>query len=120
MRMETADSDSARAGREALSSFQKRTSQKARRHRFAQAFISFMNDVQVGLVVAVVLFAVGVAALFGLRMMGFENEGVALRHIVAGTDCMIAEMVDLAPAKLDEPGYWMHLDTDKDGTSCEE
>lgn len=120
MRMETAESEGARAGKDALSAFQKNTSRKARRHRFAQSFINFMNDVQVGLVVAVVLFAVGLAALFGLRMMGYENEAVALRHIVAGTDCMIAELVDLAPARLDEPGYWMHLDADKDGTSCEE
>ena len=30
-----------------------------------------------------------------------------------------ARFVNLAPARIGQPGYWRHLDQDSDGVSCE-
>jgi hypothetical protein len=41
------------------------------------------------------------------------------RHFAAFPDCDSARYVGLAPARRGEPGYWSHLDRDKDGVACE-
>ena len=120
MRVETAKSGDGRGLRAGSSPYQKQAQRDARKRRSAQAVGNFFRDVQTGVIVALFLFAGGIGSLYGLRSMGYENEMVALKHLAAGTDCSIAKLVDMAPAGMDEPGSWMHLDADKDGTSCEE
>ncbi|MCW5748536.1 MAG: excalibur calcium-binding domain-containing protein [Alphaproteobacteria bacterium] len=44
---------------------------------------------------------------------------VTLRHIAAIRNCDAARAVGLAPARRGDPGYWPHLDRDKDGWACE-
>lgn len=44
---------------------------------------------------------------------------LALRHLIAASNCTLARAVDLAPARVGEPGYWRHLDRDHDGIACE-
>lgn len=41
------------------------------------------------------------------------------RHFAAFPDCDSARYIGLAPARRGEPGYWPHLDRDKDGVACE-
>lgn len=41
------------------------------------------------------------------------------RHFLAWPSCRAARGVGLAPAFRDDPGYWFHLDADKDGIACE-
>lgn len=120
MRIETSESGSRRHNGKVETPYQKEARRSSHRRSTGRAVANFIGDLQSGLVVALFLFTFGLAALFGLRQMGYESEVVALKHLAAGTDCIVAEMLDLAPAKMDEPGYWMHLDTDKDGTTCEE
>ena len=93
---------------------------KKARRSFRLAFQLFLIDVRLGLVVMCVLFAGVSAADFGLRQFGFESEWVAARHVAAAADCSVARVMKLAPSHMEQPGYWMHLDKDKDGTSCEE
>jgi hypothetical protein len=45
--------------------------------------------------------------------------GVTIRHYAARPNCDAARTVGLAPARRGQPGYWEHLDADKDGKSCE-
>ncbi|MCC7281661.1 MAG: excalibur calcium-binding domain-containing protein [Acetobacteraceae bacterium] len=44
---------------------------------------------------------------------------LALRHQLAARSCSAARAVSLAPARIGEPGYWPHLDADRDGIACE-
>ncbi len=120
MRIDTAEATDGRPQRSGESPYQKQARRDARKRSTAQAIANFVRDIQTGVIVALFLFAAGIGSLYGLRMMGYENELVALKHLAAGADCAIAEAIDMAPAKMDEPGYWMHLDEDKDGTTCEE
>lgn len=119
MRVDTADAraDKPRKGE---SPYQRAARREARKRSFGQRLANFVSDIQTGLIVALFLFAAGLGGLVGLRMMGYENEIVALKHLVSGTDCAVAGWLGMAPAGLEEPGYWMHLDLDKDGTTCEE
>ncbi len=41
------------------------------------------------------------------------------RHLYARASCDHARAVGLAPALRGAPGYWPHLDADKDGIACE-
>lgn len=100
--------------------YQKNFKKKATRVSFGQAFRNFVSDLWAGAILAAVLFVAGMGALYGLRTLGFQSDVVALKHVVSAADCSIAYMVDMAPSKFDQPGYWMHLDADKDGTACEE
>lgn len=79
-----------------------------------------MKDIQTGVIVGLFVFAAAIFSLFGLRQMGFESDVVAFKHLVAGADCTVARFVELAPAGMEDPGYWMHLDADKDGVACED
>lgn len=45
--------------------------------------------------------------------------GATLRHFWAMPNCGAARQVGLAPAHRGEPGYWRHLDRDRDGWACE-
>lgn len=42
-----------------------------------------------------------------------------MRHFAAYPNCMSARAVGLAPARRGQPGYWPHLDRDRDGIACE-
>ncbi|MYZ47146.1 excalibur calcium-binding domain-containing protein [Rhizobiales bacterium L72] len=42
-----------------------------------------------------------------------------LRHVAAASNCGVARMLDVAPARRGEPGYWRRLDRDGDGIACE-
>jgi hypothetical protein len=44
---------------------------------------------------------------------------MTLRHIAAYPNCSAARLVQLAPAKRGEPGYYLHHDRDRDGIACE-
>jgi ABC-type Fe3+ transport system permease subunit len=44
---------------------------------------------------------------------------MTVRHISAFPNCASARAVGLAPSKRGEPGYWSHLDADRDGNACE-
>jgi hypothetical protein len=44
---------------------------------------------------------------------------VTLRHYQAARNCDTARAVGLAPASRGQPGYWTHLDADRDGIACE-
>jgi hypothetical protein len=45
--------------------------------------------------------------------------GTTLRHAFAGFNCASARGAGLAQARQGEPGYWSHLDADRDGIACE-
>ncbi len=120
MRIETSGSDRRKSGGRPETPYQKEARRASQKRSAGRAIANFFRDLQAGLMVALFLFTFGLAALFGLRQMGYESEQVALKHIVAGTGCMVAEMLDMAPARMEEPGYWMHLDENKDGTTCNE
>ncbi len=120
MRVDKARSGEGRLAMPEASPYRKQAAREARKRETARAVGAFFTDIQTGVIVALFMFAIGIISLYGLRMMGYENEMVALKHLAAGADCSVAEFVGLAPAKMDEPGYWMHLDVDKDGTTCEE
>lgn len=45
--------------------------------------------------------------------------GVTVRHYFARINCDTARRMDLAPARRGQPGYWDHLDYDRDGIACE-
>ncbi len=102
------------------SQIKRHIAREERKRRMARKTSNFFNDVKLGLVTACILFAATAGSLTGLRAMGFESELVAAKHLAAGADCHVAKLVKLAPAKMEQPGYWMHLDKDKDGTACEE
>lgn len=42
-----------------------------------------------------------------------------VRHIAAVAGCDAARAVGLAPSMKGQPGYWRHLDRDRDGVACE-
>jgi Excalibur calcium-binding domain len=46
--------------------------------------------------------------------------GLTLKHLAASPSCTAARMVGLAPARKGQPGYWGHLDADRDGIACED
>ena len=120
MRIEMSGSDRRNSGGRPETPYQKEARRASQKRSAGRALANFFRDLQAGLMIALFLFTFGLAALFGLRQMGYESEQVAFKHIVAGTGCMVAEMLDMAPARMEEPGYWMHLDADKDGTTCDE
>lgn len=43
----------------------------------------------------------------------------ALQHLAAAPNCMSARVWGLAPARVGQPGYWIHHDRDLDGIACE-
>jgi Excalibur calcium-binding domain len=43
-----------------------------------------------------------------------------VKHYAAYWDCNSARAVGVAPARVGQPGYWPHLDRDKDGIACED
>ncbi|HMA56930.1 MAG TPA: excalibur calcium-binding domain-containing protein [Pseudolabrys sp.] len=45
--------------------------------------------------------------------------GLTLKHLAASPSCTAARMVGLAPSRIGRPGYWKHLDADRDGIACE-
>ena len=45
--------------------------------------------------------------------------GTTFKHYVASFNCASARMVELAPARAGQPGYWDRLDQDEDGVACE-
>lgn len=120
MRVDVSESNRRKPGGRTETPYQKQARRASQKRSTGRAIVNFFRDLQAGLLVSLFLFTLGLAALFGLRQMGYESELVAFKHIVAGTDCIVAEMLDMAPAKMEQPGYWMHLDADKDGTTCEE
>lgn len=62
----------------------------------------------------------GLAGLFLLVASFFPwPPSVLLRHMAALPNCKAARLVDLAPAKTGEPGYWRWLDKDGNGWSCQ-
>ena len=44
---------------------------------------------------------------------------MTIKHYLIAPGCGFAEVFDLAPARVGEPGYWPWLDHDKDGWACE-
>ena len=44
---------------------------------------------------------------------------LTLKHLAAAGGCSTARLLELAPVRDGEPGYWSHLDRDEDGVACE-
>lgn len=42
-----------------------------------------------------------------------------VRHLAASPNCATARLLDLAPARRGQPGYWPQHDADDDGIACE-
>jgi len=42
-----------------------------------------------------------------------------LKHLASYPGCDAARLLGVAPARSGEPGYWPHLDRDRDGVACE-
>jgi hypothetical protein len=50
----------------------------------------------------------------------FENTPETRhRHQAAARSCDASRALGLAPAMRGQPGYWPHLDADRDGVACE-
>jgi hypothetical protein len=63
--------------------------------------------------------AVGWFGVIALSSMATWTPSTVLMHLFAAPNCDAARLVGLAPAKTGQPGYWLHLDRDGDGISCE-
>lgn len=61
------------------------------------------------------------ACVLGVLSIGAFSPwtvGMTVRHLIAATGCPAARLVKLAPAHINEPGYWPHLDPERTGISC--
>ncbi|MBR1151919.1 excalibur calcium-binding domain-containing protein [Bradyrhizobium sp. JYMT SZCCT0428] len=77
------------------------------------------RSIKLGWILAAVFVTfVALAAGWGLYSSPWPVT-MTLRHIVAWPNCEFARLVGLAPARWGHPGYWKHLDRDRDGIACE-
>jgi hypothetical protein len=64
--------------------------------------------------------AVIAGALLGWASMSSRWPIIpTLQHFAAYPGCDAARLLGVAPARSGEPGYWPHLDRDRDGIACE-
>lgn len=61
----------------------------------------------------------GMSLLSSLQYGTRDGAVVQIQHRIAYFNCEAARAVKLAPARIGQPGYWRHLDTNNDGISCE-
>ena len=61
----------------------------------------------------------GASLLTSLQYGSRDGAVVQIQHRIAYVSCGAARAVKLAPARIGQPGYWRHLDTNNDGISCE-
>lgn len=59
----------------------------------------------------------GITASVYIRTSPFSQED-ALRHLIAMAGCQTATQIDVAGARLGEPGYHARHDPDGDGIAC--
>ena len=61
----------------------------------------------------------GASLLTSLQYGTRDGAVIQIQHRIAFVGCGAARFVNLAPARIGQPGYWRHLDQDNDGVSCE-
>ncbi|MBP2158014.1 MULTISPECIES: excalibur calcium-binding domain-containing protein [Asticcacaulis] len=71
------------------------------------------------LLAATSVLVAGMSLLTSLQYGTSDGAVVQVQHRIAYLNCSAARAVKLAPARIGQPGYWRHLDTDDDGISCE-
>lgn len=69
--------------------------------------------------VALIAGAVGAATGFGLIMLGYSDPVLGAKHFASAPHCAIAAYLGVDGARMQEPGYWRHHDTDLNGVACE-
>ena len=69
------------------------------------------------LALASVLVA-GMSLLTSLQYGASGGAVVQIQHRIAYLNCGAARAVKLAAARIGQPGYWRHLDSNNDGISC--
>ncbi len=113
------DSDGVVDGAEAsIRAIQRQMRQDAKQNRRRQPAEPF----PFGQVVMTMLLCAGGAA-GGLMLRDdaarFGSYELAAKHEASIVSCEVVRKLELAPAAKGQPGYWAHLDVDKDGWACE-
>ena len=86
---------------------------EARLREYMPIWTDFAVD---GMLAVIILIS---ACYIGLSLASPFAPLDTLRHYAAYPNCNSARSVGLAPAGLGTPGYWEHLDPDRDGIACE-
>jgi hypothetical protein len=84
-----------------------------------RALGGLLSDVGLALVLAAIIFVLGAGWYFGIRLLGYQSDVLALKHFAAVAGCDVSRALGLPAVHMDDKGYWRHNDRDGDGWACE-
>jgi hypothetical protein len=68
---------------------------------------------------AVMVAVCGAGAYLAMLALSPWPPLTTVRHLASIPNCATARLLDLAPARRGQPGYWPKHDADDDGIACE-